>query len=415
MSDSTPPVKPAFKLGEGEFIVMIAALMSLTALAIDAMLPALGMISDDYGLTDPNDRQWVVLAFIAGFGVGSLFYGPLCDRYGRKKVLIPALVFYVIFAALAAFAPDFNILVALRFFGGFAAGALRIVVTSTVRDRFYGDQMARIMSLAFIIFTAVPMLAPTLGSVILLFGDWHWIFAALAFLGTALLIWSGLRLPETLDPAKVIPIRSDTILATWKEVIFHRKASGYMLASGLIMGPLFGFVASAQQIFTQAFDVGKYFPFIFGLIAASLAMSAFLNSRFVVRFGARRIAHTAIVVVILSSGLELLLASVMGGAQLPIFIVLTMASLGMTGFINSNCSSIAMEPFGGMAGAASSFQGFTTTLMSAGIGAFIGQHFDGSSIPLTTGFMLCNMAGLAVLFWAEKGKLFQRKRFPAAG
>ena len=188
-----------------------------------------------------------------------------------------------------------------------------------------------------------------------------------------------------------------------------------MLASGLIMGPLFGFVASAQQIFTQAFDVGKYFPFIFGLIAASLAMSAFLNSRFVVRFGARRIAHTAIVVVILSSGLELLLASVMGGAQLPIFIVLTMASLGMTGFINSNCSSIAMEPFGGMAGAASSFQGFTTTLMSAGIGAFIGQHFDGSSIPLTTGFMLCNMAGLAVLFWAEKGKLFQRKRFPAAG
>ncbi len=408
MSVTATPAKKDFPLGFTEFVAMIAALMSLTALAIDAMLPALGMIADDYALTDPNDRQWVVLAFIAGFGIGSLFYGPLCDRFGRKKVLLPALAFYAFFAVLAAFAPDFNILVALRFCAGLAAGALRIVVTSVVRDRFVGDEMARIMSLAFIIFTLVPMLAPTLGAGILLVASWPWIFAALAMLGIMLLIWTSLRLPETLDPQNIIPIRRDTIWTTWKTIMFHRKASGYMLASGLSMGPLFGFVASAQQIFDTGFGVGNYFPLIFAIITANLALSAFLNARFVMRFGARRMAHSAILAVIILAALGLAIGFA-GGMTLVPFVIVTALSLGMTGFINSNCSSIAMQPFGGMAGAASSFQAFSTTIISASLGAVIGQSFDGTGIPLTTGFLLCNMAALAVLFWAEKGRLFQRK------
>ena len=408
---SIPPHNPeSFPLGQHEFVAMIAAIMSLTALAIDAMLPALGLISADFALTNPNDRQWVVIGFIAGFGIGSLFYGPLCDRFGRKKVLMPALCFYAAFAILAALAPIFSILVIFRILGGLAAGALRIVVTSTVRDRFIGDEMARIMSLAFIVFALVPMLAPTLGSAILLFANWHWIFVALAVLGSVVLIWSGMRLPETLDPDRVIPIRVDTILSTWKTVIFNRKASGYMLAAGLIMGPLFGFIASAQQIFDATFGIAPYFPLVFAIISANLAASGFLNSRFVVRFGARRIAHSAIIVTITLSAAMLAIASA-GGGSINLFIYTGMLAicLGMTGFVNSNCSSIAMEPFGGMAGAASSFQGFSTTIISASLGAWMGQHFDGTIVPLTAGFLLCNSAGLAVLFWAEKGKLFRRK------
>ena len=412
-----PPHDPdAFPLGQHEFVAMIAAIMSLTALAIDAMLPALGLISADFALGDPNDRQWVVIGFVGGFGVGSLFYGPLCDRFGRKKVLIPALCFYAAFAILAALAPTFTILVAFRVLGGLAAGALRIVVTSTVRDRFIGDEMARIMSLAFIVFALVPMLAPTLGSAVLLFANWHWIFVVLALLGGVVLIWSGLRLPETLDPDRVIPIRLDTIITTWKTIIFNRKASGYMLAAGLIMGPLFGFVASAQQIFDVTFGIAPYFPLVFAVISANLAASGFLNSRFVVRFGARRIAHSAIIVTITLSAALLAITAAGGGTiNLFVYIALLAICLGMTGFVNSNCSSIAMEPFGGMAGAASSFQGFSTTIISAGLGAWIGQHFDGTIMPLTTGFLLCNSAGLAVLFWAEKGKLFRRKVVVQAG
>ncbi|WP_164117902.1 multidrug effflux MFS transporter [Sphingorhabdus sp. Alg239-R122] len=409
MTNTTSVAKKEFPLGFGEFVTMIAALMSLTALAIDAMLPALGMIAQDYSLTNANDRQWVVLAFVGGFGIGSLFYGPLCDRFGRKVVLLPALAFYAFFAVLAAFAPDFSILVALRFCAGLAAGALRIVVTSVVRDRFVGDRMARVMSLAFIVFTLVPMLAPTLGAGILLVASWPWIFFALALLGVMLLAWTWIRLPETLAPENVIPIRRDTIWTTWKTIIFHRKASGYMLAGGLSMGPLFGFVASAQQIFDTAYGVGDYFPLIFAIITANLALSAFLNARFVMRFGARRIAHSAILTVIVLSAMGLAIGASTGGMSLVPFVIITALSLGMTGFINSNCSSIAMEPFGGMAGAASSFQAFSTTIVSALLGALIGQLFDGTNVPLTTGFLLCSMASLTVLFWAEKGRLFQRK------
>ncbi len=412
MQDINTPTKeadkPVFALGFVEFVAMVAAIMSLTALAIDAMLPALGMISDSYALSDPNDRQWVVVTFILGFGIGSLFYGPLCDRFGRKKVLIPALGFYVLFAGFAALSPSFEILVILRFLAGFAAGALRIVATSVVRDRFVGDQMARIMSFAFIIFALTPMLAPTLGAGILLFADWHWIFVALALLGSAVLVWTWMRLPETLLPERVIPLRTDTILATWKTIIFHRRASGYMLAAGFIMGPLFGFVASAQQIFDRTFGIAAWFPLIFAIISANLALSGFLNARIVMKFGARRIAHSAILMTISLSALQLLLSYDHGASLIP-YVTILAVCLGMTGFVNSNCSSIAMEPFGAMAGAASSFQGFSTTIISAGLGAFIGQYFDGTTIPLTTGFLLCNMIALAILFWAEKGKLFQRK------
>lgn len=408
MATSAIPSETAtFPMGTRELVAMMAALMALNALAIDSILPAFPALGTAFDVASANDRQFVISSYLMGMGIGSLFYGPIGDQVGRKPVLLGSLVFYVIFGGGCAFAPDFQTLLMLRFAQGFAAAAMGVLVVSVIRDIFSGDRMASFMSIIFIVFMAVPVLAPTVGQLILYFAQWQFIFILLSVMGSAVGIWVWLRLPETLRPENVIPIRLDTIGSTWFQVIFNRQGFGYVAGAGLLVGAMFGFLNSSQQVFADVFDAEAIFPYAFAAVAGAMAVSNFFNSRIVERFGARRVSHSALMAFLVLSLLQIGAANV-PGEPMALFLVIVALNMAMVGFIGANFSSIAMEPFGAMAGAASSFQMAFRTVLGAGIGAIVGQAFDGTTLPMAIGFFSCGVAALVVILWAERGKLFRR-------
>ncbi len=386
---------------------MMAAIIALNALAIDAMLPAFPRMVNGLGLSDPNDVQYVIGIYLLANGIGSLFHGPLSDRFGRRPILIGAIVGYILSAFACRFATSFDMLMATRIAQGLCGAALSVLVTSIIRDQFEGDAMAKRMSTIFLIFMAVPIIAPLVGSAILVFAGWRSIFDMMAFLAIAMLIWVGLRLPETLHPDAATPIQFGALTRAWRMVVTHRTANSYLIAGGIAHGALFGYLNSSQQIFDKGFGVPEFFPFGFAIVAIGIACANFTNARIVERFGARRLSQSALVGFILL-GLLQLLAAWLAPQSLPLFLILITLNMAMIGFVGSNFSSIAMQPFGAVAGSASSFQSFVRTIMSALIGAWIGQQFTGSVVPMASGFLLCGLAALALVAFGERGQLFTR-------
>ena len=411
----TSPAAPARK-GPGfpEFVALIAMMMALNALAIDAMLPALPAIGDALGIANENSRQWIITAYLLGFGSAQLVYGPLADRYGRKPVLMIGLSIYVLFSVLAAFAPSFELLIAARVGTGLGAASLRVLAVSIVRDRYSGRTMARVMSLSFLVFLGVPIIAPTLGQLVLTVAPWPWIFGVLAVAGGAFMLWAALRLPETLHPEDRLPIRAGRIASAFREAVTHRQSIGYTLAMTAITGALFGFINSSQQIFFDVFQAPGLFTTVFALVAGGIAVASLLNARLVERLGSRLISHSALLGFIAMAALHSAVA-LSGHETLWTFAVLQGLTMFCFGLIAGNFGSMAMEPMGHIAGTASSAQGFISTTAGSSLGFLIGQQFDGSVVPMALGMMVMGVAALASVLVAERGRLFKaRNAAPAS-
>jgi DHA1 family bicyclomycin/chloramphenicol resistance-like MFS transporter len=396
-----------FPLGFKEFVALIAALMALNALSIDPMLPALPAIGQDLGVVDANARQWVITAYFIGLGVGALFYGSLSDRYGRKPVLAVSILLFIGGSLFCALAQSFTMLLIGRFACGFFAAASRVIAVSIVRDRFHGDRMARIMSLIFIVFMIVPILAPSMGQIVLLFAPWRWIFGTLLILAAVLLGWMMVRLPETLERHNRVEIGAADIAATLRIIVTHRASVSYMLASGVVMGALLGFITSVQQIFFDIFHAQAVFPLLFAGIAAFMGVGAFFNSRLVERVGARRLSQGSLLFMIILAAIHCCVI-LMGWESIISFFCLQALTTLSFAFTGSNFSAISMEPFARGAGMASSFQACLTTIISALLGAIVGAQFHGTTLPVALGFLGYGAIALLIVAWGEKGKLFSR-------
>lgn len=397
--------------GFPEFVALIAMMMALNALAIDSMLPALPAIGDALGVASENSRQWVITAYLLGFGVTQIIYGPLADRFGRKPVLMVGLGLYVLFSVLAAFSPTFELLIAARVGTGIGAAALRVLAVSIVRDRYSGRTMARVMSLSFLVFLGVPILAPALGQLILTVAPWPWVFGVLAVGGAAFALWAAIRLPETLHPEDRMPIRVGRITAAFREVLTSRRSMGYTLAITAISGALFGFLNSSQQIFFDVFHEPRLFTVVFGGIAGGIAVASLLNARLVERLGSRLISHTALLGFITFSAIHSAVA-ISGHETIWTFAVLQALTMFCFGFIAGNFGAMAMEPMGHIAGTASSAQGFISTTFGASLGFLIGQQFNGSAAPMAIGFVTLGLAALGFVLFAEHGRLFTARNRP---
>jgi DHA1 family bicyclomycin/chloramphenicol resistance-like MFS transporter len=384
-----------------EFIALMAALMASNALSIDAMLPALPAIGEALGVVEDNRRQLVITFYLLGFGAAQLVWGPLADRFGRKWLIAAALVLYSLFAIVAGLASSFTLLLAARMLQGMAAAATRVLVVAVVRDRYQGSAMARVMSLTMIVFMIVPVLAPAFGQGVLAIGQWRHIFIGLGVYGAVLALWTILRLPETLDPANRRALSVGKLGEAAWTTLSTRQSIGNTLAQTLLMGALFGFIGSIQQIVFDVFARPDLIALAFALIAGPMAFSSYANSRLVMRLGSRRIlllglaAFTGVAALHLAVALSL-------GETIWSFVLLQAATMAFFGLIGANAGALAMEPLGRIAGTASSLQGVITTVGGALIGLAIGQQFNGSTIPFLIGFTLCGGLALLAAWWANR-------------
>jgi MFS transporter, DHA1 family, multidrug resistance protein len=396
-----------------ELVIMVAGLMALNALAIDIMLPALNQIAHAVGLTAPgvesdNRQQMIIFAYVLGFGAPQILWGPITDRFGRRGPLFVSLIGYILMAVFCITVRDFHWLLGARFVQGVFSSGARLVASSVVRDLFSGRQMARFMSLVMTIFMVIPIIAPAVGQAVLLVAPWEWIFGVLVIFGLAMLGWTWARLPETLAPENRRPLNLANALGAYAEVIRTPVTFGYMCASGIVFGALFSFIASSEQIFREVFGRGEDFVLWFSGIAGMLACANFMNSRLVEKVGMRRISHAALILFTTLSGLSAILTLMFGESLVrfyPLF-VLTFACFGLLG---SNFSALAMEPLGKIAGTASAAYGFATTTVSSLIGMVIGSQFNGTTVPLTVGFVCLGLSALAIILVTEKGRLFSSR------
>jgi DHA1 family bicyclomycin/chloramphenicol resistance-like MFS transporter len=401
---SSPPV-PAYRPGFREFVVLMAGLMALNALAIDAMIPALPAIGEALGAATENSRQLVVSMYVLGFGTTQLIYGPLSDRYGRKPVLVASLILYILFAIACGVAPSFELLLAARLAQGGAAAATRVLVVSIIRDRYEGPAMARLMSLVFLVFMLMPVVAPLFGQLTLLIAPWRWIFLGLGIFASLMLVWATIRLPETLHPEYRRGLSAAVIWEGARETLTNRQSLGYTLAFTLMMGALMGYINSIQQIVFDVFARPELIALVFAGVAGPMAITSWLNARLVERIGTRRIAHFGLSLFTLLSLLHLASAAT-GAENLWLFILLQALVMACFGLASANFGALAMEPLGHVAGTASSVQGTIGTILGALLGLGVGQSFDGTTVPMVAGFGLFGAAALAVVATTERGRLF---------
>jgi DHA1 family bicyclomycin/chloramphenicol resistance-like MFS transporter len=401
-----PPAAPGtLRPGPRETVGLLAGLMALNAFAIDAMIPALPAIGAELGVATDNRRQLVVVAYFLGFGVGQIFWGPLADRFGRKPILGAGVALYTGFGLLCGIAGSFELLIAGRVAMGASAAVTRVLVMAMVRDLFEGEAMARVMSLVFMVFMLVPVLAPNIGQAILLFAPWRAIFLVLAAYGAIMWTWSFARLPETLHPEFRRKLNAGEIWSAVRQAARDRLSIGYTLALTAVFGGLTAYISSIQQIIFDVFDAGDRIGLVFAAIAAPMAAASWGNASVVGRFGLRRVGHAGLIGFVVVATSHFLVAE-LTGEPLWLFIMLMELTFVAFAFSTSNLGTLAMTNMAPIAGTASSFQGVTGTIGGSLIGLVIGQAFDGTQLPFLAGLAVCGAVGLALVLWTERGRLF---------
>lgn len=404
----SPPAKTAAAMGMRELIVLLALLMSLNGLAIDAVLPGMDEMARELGVLDGNRRQLVIAVYSIAMGIGCLVPGAYADRYGRRPILLLALGCYVGFALIVSVLHDFDMVLLARGVGGVLAAGLMVAPMAIVRDLYEGDRMARLMSVIAAVFITVPVIAPSLGQAVLLVAGWRWIFVTQAAIGTLAAVWVWYRLPETLTDANRQQINIPVIARNMHAALVNRQSIGYVLGTLLVMAGVFGYVNIAQQLYTEHFGVDDHlFPMLFGATAAMMAVANITNSRIVMKFGARRVSHTGVLVFITVSALQVW-ASYYHPGDIRWFVPLMACNLGLLGFLGANFGSIAMQPFAHIAGAASSVQAFFRMFGAAMVGLVIGQSYDGTARPFAWALLISSTMALCFVLYSERGVLFRR-------
>ena len=408
---ANPPDPRRAPLSFAEFVVLMAATMALPALAIDTMLPALPLMGRDFVVADGNSLQWVVTLFIMGAGAGQLVYGPLSDRFGRRPVLLSALVIYVVLSAVASVAPSLRSLLVARVAQGMFVSAATVICRSIVRDCYAGATMARVLSTIFIVFLIAPIVAPSLGQLLLLIVSWRGIFGFLGLYAVGVAIWLAIRLPETLRPESRRSLAAAHLLEAARFVLTEPASMLYTISMTVMFGSLLAYVATVPQIFAGAFHAPQLMAVTFAGCAGTMALASFLNSRIVERVGMHRVSHAALLGFIVVTAVHTGVAF-FGHETIVTFAVLQSATMACFGLAVSNFGAIAMQPMGALAGSAASLQGVISTIGGAVVASLIGHQWSGTVTFLPAGAFGCGIVALACVLVAENAVLFRNRVYP---
>lgn len=369
-------------LGKTELVLLIAAMFAIVAFSIDPMLPALPQIAADLNLSNPTLASYVMLVFLVGLGIGTLFAGPVSDAVGRRPVVFVSLAIFTVGALLSAVANSLEMMLAARLLQGFGAAGPRVVSAAIVRDTFKGREMAQIMSMSILVFLCIPAIAPAAGALITELAGWRMIFSSFILFAAVLFLWFYLRQPETHPVEKRRPLQAALLLDALRQMYVHPYVRLSVLAQALIMGSLFALLSMVQPIFEITFDRAESFPYWFGAIAIFSAISSVINARLVVRFGMRRLIAFVLHVQIVLSALALGLLSYGTQFDFVVYLVWQTGLFMMAATTQANLTSFAAEPMGHIAGFTASVIAAFSTIGGTIIGFGAALLFDGTALPL---------------------------------
>lgn len=391
------------EIGFSEFVALMAFVTCFVAMSIDLMLPALSQIGQDLEVLRDNDTQLIITTIFIGVAIGHIFYGPLADVVGRKPATYLGFAIFILGTSISLFSYSMDMMLLGRFLQGLGAAGPRIVTIAIVRDKSEGPEMARVMSLIMTVFVLVPVVAPIIGQGILWLSGWRMMFVFLLVAALAILLWFGLRLPETLTVEKRSKFSVKIVMNSFKEVISNRVAMAYVIASGLGFGAFLGFLNSVQQVLQDLYHLGAKFPFYFAVLATGIGVASFINSKLVMRFGMKTLVlGTQMITVILS--LLALISTFWLSAVPPLWCVMVyfMLVLMGIGLLFGNLNALSMESFGHIAGLASGLIGGVSTLIAVIAGMLVGQAFNQTLIPIMLGFILLPGLSFAMTYWASR-------------
>ncbi len=383
-----------------ESVALIATMMSLTAFSIDAVLPALPDIGNDLGIEEENMNQLVIALLFLGMSAGQMIYGPFSDAAGRKPAIYIGLFIFIAGTLLSLFAACFTMMLTGRVLQGLGAASTRIVSIAIVRDQYEGQKMARVMSFVMTIFILIPILAPSLGQLMLVLSGWRSIFGLFLTLALFTLTWFSLRLPETLSKNRRRPFTVKRIVSAVREVLSHRQSLAFTIIAGLVFGSFLGYLNTSQQILQKLYGLGDKFPLVFGFLAIAFGAATLMNSKLVMHFSMRELVLRALQLLVVLSAVYMFAALWKNGFP-PLWSLLLylMPLFFAIGLLFGNLNALAMEPLGHIAGIGASTIGSISTFTALVVGTLIGQSYNETILPLVSGFLLLGLVSLGVMRW----------------
>lgn len=389
------------KASQFEFIALMASLMSIVALAIDALLPALNYIGFSIGTTEETDNQLLITMIFLGLGIGPLLFGPISDSLGRKPIVYAGFVVFIIASFICVHATNLEVMVAGRILQGIGLSASRTISIAMVRDTFSGDYMARIMSFITVVFILVPIVAPAMGQFVLNHYNWQGIFYIQLIFSCIILVWFWKRQPETLHEEQRVKFTSHIFMNGLKEIMKAKRTIGFTVISGFITGSFMVYLSTSQHIFQEQYLLKDEFPYLFAGLAIAIGAATFLNGTLVIKYGMEKLVTLAL---LLFFGVSMLYIVLYGGSKNPAIGIL-IAFFGIQffaiGFLFGNLRALAMEPVGHIAGIGAAITGFISTIMAVPISTFIGKYTANTALPLFIGFSVCGLLSIIILYYLK--------------
>lgn len=385
-----------------EFIALMASLMSLVALSIDALLPSLAEIGKSLNVTNPKDNQLLITMIFLGIGFGQLVFGPLSDSFGRKPVVYVGFFIFIIASLICIFTESFEMMVFGRILQGFGLSAPRSLTMSMIRDSYSGNYMAKIMSIITMFFILIPVIAPTLGAFLTSFFHWHSVFYFNLIFGVVVIIWFYYRQPETLKAENKILFKPNIFITGTKAFFKQKEAVAYTFVSGFITGSFMVYLSTSQQIFEKQYKMAEMYPYIFASLAISVGIATFFNSQLVEKYGMFRIAFTAAISYTITSLLYVILFWNSANPSIYTLVIFFAIQFFAVGFLFGNLRALAMQPLGHIAGIGAAINGFISTVLAVPIANYIGEFVDTSVLPLFIGFSIFGILSILVFFFMKK-------------
>lgn len=379
-----------------KIVLVLGALCTISPFSIDMYLPGFPEMAEKLD-TPISNIQLSLTAYLVGIAIGQLFYGPLLDKYGRKKPLYAGLTIYIVASVGCALSQTVENLIIMRFLQAIGGCAGMVSAQAIVRDIFPVEKTAQAMSLLVLVIAVSPMIAPTLGGFVTAAYDWHWVFIILAALTAIIWIATVIVLPAGALPDKEVSLKPKQVWRSYLKVLENRQFLVYMLVGGIAGAAPFAYIASSADVFMNLYGVSEHqFGWIFAILAFAMIGSTQLNHILLKKFSSQQIINFSLHYQSFT-GLLLVVGVYFNLFNVYSLIGLMFVFLTAHGLNGPNTTALSMAPFSRNAGSASAMLGSMRMTIGGIVTAVVSMFHASSAFPMVVGMAICAFGGFAVL------------------